>query len=101
MIRYIKDNEDIAALIERFYDLQRKEILSEAEIELEISLKSIAKEVRKRIVSSVLSKGICNIIGKEYIASIANAIALQQIYPLLYEDLVDLAKACRFNQNYT
>ena len=53
MIRYIKDNEDIAALIERFYDLQRKAILSEAEIELEISLKSIAKEVRKRIVSSL------------------------------------------------
>lgn len=41
--QYVKDNEDIADLVEKFYDLQEKAILSEAETELEISLKSIAK----------------------------------------------------------
>ena len=64
--QYVKDNEDIADLVEKFYDLQEKAILSEAETELEISLKSIAEEVRKRIISGTLSKEICDIIRTEY-----------------------------------
>ena len=52
--QYVKDNEDIADLIEKFYDLQEKAILSEAEKELELPLKNIAKNKIYEVLLSLL-----------------------------------------------